>query len=357
MVRKQSNFSRQLANDAKMGAYYTDRQHCQRMGLLVEFPDEEVSVLEPCIGDGMALHELLSEKKGKTRVFAVELNKEVYQECIRDNPEVAFSLNADFLSGIRVSHKAFGFCFANPPYGVDENGIRLEQKFMEKLYLYLKPQAPVALVIPHYVLNQEKFLSSFISRFQPEMTFRFDDRVYQQFRQVAVFGIRRKTLSEQKQELQDYQEKIRNPEDIPYLPEREEEVEKKVMAVPASAESVREFISLNFNAEEAGKCLASSSLYEQMEKVFVPEYVAENLNRPVIPPKADILYLLAVCGGGQGLAGSVENADLHLQRGVARITETATIEESSERLLEKVRTSTQVQLVIIENNGNIRKLS
>lgn len=360
MVRKQSNFSRQKANDAKMGAYYTDGHHCRRIGMLVDFPDGEVSILEPCIGDGAALHEVLSGNSGKAKVFAVELNERVYQEHIRDNPEVEFSLNADFLSGIRASHKSFGFCFANPPYGVDENGIRLEQRFAEKLYLYLKPGAPIALVIPHYVLVQERFLASFFSRFVPEMEFRFDDNVFQLFQQVVIIGTRREALESKRQEMQSYRERILEPEMLPYLPREKTEVKKRVSAVPSSADSVKEFFSLEFHAKEAGKRLAVSSLYEKAGQAFVPKYEAGDLNQPVVPPKPDILYLLAVCGRGQGLVGSEENSDVHLQRGVAKIVESARIEGAegnSERMVEKVKTSTQVQLVIIENSGKITRLS
>lgn len=360
MVRKQSNFSRQKANDVKMGAYYTDKCHCRRIGMLVDFPEGEVSVLEPCAGDGAALHEVLSGNQGNTKVFAVELNEKSYQEHIRDNPEIAFSLNADFLSGVRVSHKSFGFCFANPPYGVDENEVRLEQRFTEKLYLYLKPRAPIVLVVPHYVAVQEKFLASFFSRFVPEMEFRFDDNVFKQFKQVVIIGTRREALGCLKQEMQDYRERILEPEALPYLPQSEAEVGKKVSAVLSPADSVKEFSTLEFHAEEAARHLADSSLYEKAGQAFVQKYETEILNQPVVPPKPDILYLLAVCGRGQGLVGSEEYSDVHLQRGVAKVVESARIEEAgenSERLLEKVRTSTQVQLVVIENDGKITRLS
>ena len=356
MVQKQSNFSRSLANDAKMGAYYTDREHCRRIGMLVEFPAEEVSVLEPCIGDGTALREVLSGKGDNVSIFAVELNGEVYQEHIKNNPKIAYSLNADFLTGIKASHKSFGFCFANPPYGEDEMGVRLEQKFVEKLYPYMKPQAPIALVVPHYTLVQEKFLSSFFARFEPIMTYRFDDDVFCRFKQVAVIGIRRKVLECSKESQCSYKEEIAEVSSLPYLPKEEKEAAQKVAAVASSQEGIEYFATLEFDAGAAAGKLDSSHLYRQLEKAFVPKYVVGNLNRPVIPLKTDLLYLLAVCGGGQGLVGSEEGRDLHLQRGVAKVVETGRLEGEG-KLVEKIKTSTRVELNIIENDGKITTLS
>ena len=54
-IKKQSSFSRSLANDAKLGAYYTDISMCRRISHLLRFPDGEVCCLEPSIGDGSAV--------------------------------------------------------------------------------------------------------------------------------------------------------------------------------------------------------------------------------------------------------------------------------------------------------------
>ena len=54
----QSSFSRTLYNDAKLGAYYTDAGHTERMGRMIRLLGE-TSVLEPCCGDASALAALL----------------------------------------------------------------------------------------------------------------------------------------------------------------------------------------------------------------------------------------------------------------------------------------------------------
>ena len=55
-VKKQSRFTRLKYNEAKMGAYYTDPQHCRYISRFLQFPEEdEVCCLEPSIGDGKAI--------------------------------------------------------------------------------------------------------------------------------------------------------------------------------------------------------------------------------------------------------------------------------------------------------------
>lgn len=53
-IFRQSSFSRTIINEAKMGAYYTDAEHCRRIGRLLDFPEEFIA-LEPSIGDGSAI--------------------------------------------------------------------------------------------------------------------------------------------------------------------------------------------------------------------------------------------------------------------------------------------------------------
>ena len=54
-VQKQNSFSRSMANDAKLGAYYTDKSVCAMIGRYLAFPEAHVNVLEPSVGDSSAL--------------------------------------------------------------------------------------------------------------------------------------------------------------------------------------------------------------------------------------------------------------------------------------------------------------
>lgn len=362
MIQKQNNFSRSLANDKKMGAYYTDLFMCKRISYLFDFPEDEVSVLEPSIGDASALQAVVG-KQDNVKVFGVELNTLTYEEQLKDNPFVDYCLNTDFLYGVKISHTSFGFCFANPPYGTNERGERLEQKFLEKLHPYMKSNAPIAYVIPYYVALDEKFLKCFMSRFQPWGIFRFDDAVYSQFKQVVLVGTKKNSIGVLRKNWQDFYEQYKEIENLPYLPNCAEEVERKLFAVPSEAEKIEYFTTLEFHRDEAAKYLNKSSLADRMKRYFVPAYHSGAIGQPPIPLKKDLLYMLAVSGGGQGMVGSEEKQDVHLQRGCAKVVTRSEIrgqkEEnaaSSSMAVEIETSCTEITLNIIQNDGTITLL-
>lgn len=153
-----------MAN-GKMGAYYTDTEHCRRIGNLLEFPEEFIA-LEPSIGDGSAIAATLEKAPVFPKVYGVELNRNTYEEVKKD--ERFYVIGADFLNGIKVSNKAFSYVFSNPPYGVDaDRRERYEKLFAEKIFNYMVPGGILAYVIPYPVFMDERFLKPFFSKFNP----------------------------------------------------------------------------------------------------------------------------------------------------------------------------------------------
>ena len=181
MVKRQSTFSRSLANEAKLGAYYTDLTQCACIRKLLQFSeDKPTCVLEPSIGDGQAC--LTVTRGANTVLFGVELNQETAQsttEALGDSLEKC--LCADFLSGVQISNKVFSFVFSNPPYGTNTEGDRLETLFLEKLYNYIRQQGVLVWVVPKYVLEDPTHQRCLLSRFSVEKLYRFQDSVYGQF--------------------------------------------------------------------------------------------------------------------------------------------------------------------------------
>jgi hypothetical protein len=335
-----------------MGAYYTDVDHCKRIGNLFAFPDEEVCVLEPSIGDAEAVLAVTGRRTNENiKIFGVELNPITCDE-LEEEKKVDFLLNADFLNGIRVSHNVFSFCFSNPPYGLaqDEHK-RLETLFVDKMAYYITAKGILALVIPYYVLTDDNFARTFFKWFQPLAEFRFDDEVYSQFKQIVVIGMKRNSIGYLRSNYDEYMQRIDNIEKLPYLPAANDEV-TRIRVLPSSEEKIEYFTTLAFDSSRAAEYLKTSPLYNVMkDKIFVPKYNATELGRPPVPLKKDLLYLCAISGGGQGLVGSEENKDLHLQRGVVK---TMTMEEASpdgDEVIEK--TYAKVYLNVIQNDGTI----
>ena len=349
---KQNNFSRSLANDVKLGAYYTDPAHCRRIGKLFDFP-EKFCVLEPSIGDGVAVKQVLSGTQGSC-LFGVEIAEKTVED-LKERSVCDYLLQADFLKGVKISNKAFSFCFSNPPYGEDADGKkRLEQEFVEKTFAYIATGGIYALVIPYYVLMEERFSKCFVARFSPLAVYRFDDAVYKQFKQVVVIGKRRGSLGFLRSAYDSWYESVSVLENLPYLPM--DDPENKIPVPESDEQEVEYFTTLAFDADKAAARLSGSSLYGMVEKFCMKPYLATEIGNPPVPLKKDLLYLCAVSGGGQGLVGDEENGDLHLQRGEARIVKEERIEEdkAKPRLVETSRT--KIVLNIIENDGTITSL-
>lgn len=69
------------------------------------------------------------------------------------------------------------------------------------------------------------------------------------------------------------------------------------------------------------------------------------------------MALLAACGIGSGLVGSVEDGNLHLQRGSVKVEKVSTIDEDGESAVEVERTFSVTRQIIIESNGSIRDIT
>ena len=360
-----STFSRSLANESKKGAYYTDTEMCRRIGRLLSFPQgEEVTVLEPSVGDGSAVRAVL-ENSGNcsTPLFCVELDNKAAKDLEdRLGPEDVL-VNSDFIRGVSITPSAFGYCFANPPYGTDEFlKRRYEQIFLEKIYTLLKKNAICTYVVPYYLFERDSaFVSSLMARFELLATYRFDDEVYKQFQQVSLVLRRRPKMyyGFGKKAYEQFIENLPKPEELPYLPEEPTE-EQKITVPVAKKEDIKLFTTAVFDSEKAGRNIVGDPLDRILgERVFSPEYKANELTRPPLPPKKDILYLCAIAGAGQGLCGNAQEGDLHLQRGVVKTVTDRTIRESENgKGAECVETTrAAITMTVVEADGTIRHLS
>ncbi len=115
-IRHESRFSRGLANHAKLGAYYTDVEHCMAMRKFLNFPqEEEVLCLEPSIGDGMAIKAATGKKTDDNiHIFGVDLSQEAVEKVSQD-PLIDNVLRGDFTKDVNISQKVFSFIFQIHP--------------------------------------------------------------------------------------------------------------------------------------------------------------------------------------------------------------------------------------------------
>ena len=144
-------------------------------------------------------------------------------------------------------------------------------------------------------------------------------------------------------------------ENIPYIPKDPD----TRMEVPVSLESEIELFTTK-EFDEAILLHNTSALVPVLKKALqTNEYQSVGLGKPIVQLKKDLLYLSAIAGGGQGLAGNEDRGDLHLQRGQAKPVQVETPEINDDGDIHSVLVTTrnQITLHVIDNFGTIRELA
>ena len=210
------------------------------------------------------------------------------------------------------------------------------------------------LVIPEYVLRDESFQKAFMARFVPMGAWKFDDEVYEQFKQICIIGVRRPALGYLAGDYEKWTEELKK--ELPYLPH--EPVDNPMHVRPSKDGNVEYFTTLEFDAAGALDRLAGSPLLSASigNKLYEGSYMATELGHPIVPLSPDLCYLVSSVGGGQGYAGSSEEGTLHLQRGKAEVVKTSEIEYHDDGCVEKETSSTHITLKVIEADGTIHNI-
>lgn len=354
-----SRFSRTVINESKMGAYYTDLNHCSDLSELFLFP-EEACCLEPSIGDGAAIKAVTKKYQNpNAKLFGVELDDTVAKKT-RADETITACLSADFINGVRIKNNAFSFVFANPPYMADnlDEGKRLERAFLEKVNYYLIKGGVLVWVIPFSVYTEENYFRFLNSRYDVKYVWKFREEEFAKWKQCVIVATKRnipKTFL--KDDLLELRKATLDNTEV--LPSREELSTYEKLVVPGTKEAdVTLFAETVFDAESAYELLQNrrpQAVTEGIGKsLSIEPYSVNSIGRPPIPLKKDFLYLLATSGAGQGLTGSVETGDLHLQRGVAEVIEEGEVVGTADGgKIANVTTRTQITMTVVQNDGTI----
>lgn len=358
-------FNRKVTSMAKMQAYYTNKEICRIIGNnYLLFPEkDEVCCLEPCIGDAEAVCAITSKKSGDNKkLFGVEINNNTYRELLNNEKiEIEALLNADFLNGVKIKNKAFSFCFCNPPY--DEHDTddsikaeRMEILFLDKISNYIMPDGILVFVIPYSVYIKEKQLRSIFKNYEVLGLYKMPEAEFAKYKQIICFLKRKKTLGYLKKDLDIYLEEL-SLDKIPVISADFDG--KKIVVPPSLSKNVNLFAQKDFRAEEVWNYIINGEppIYKRMENYLTEEqYSNDKYFHPPIQPKNDSLFLMAMTGVGEGVAG-IEGIDMHIMRGVAKIVEDTRYEEDEKGdTIEIVTSRTAVSMNIFEENGDFHCL-
>lgn len=362
-IEKSSSFSRTIANESKMGAYYTDLSHCQSIRTMLDFDvDAHFNALDPSIGNGVALLSVTSGVEDIS-LFGVELNDEVADNLKQDG-RIGHVVKADFTNGVTITKSAFSLIFSNPPY-MEVDGRRMEDIFLEKCISLLKIGGCIVWVVPHRVLSSERHYRMLLRNFEQVALYKFREKEYEKWHQIVFVGVKTPQRMLMVDEFKEKFSQIQSVEAIPELPTSFDEPVVKIL--PVKDEDVAVFAPRIFDPTGAYQKL-SQGMPDEIGKVFSryasPQtYKANQLGSPPMPLKKDHMYLLSVSGYGQGYAGSEECGTLHLQRGTAQVVSHLSVkggdslEDDDNGKVTLIETSTtEISLTVIESNGNITEL-
>ena len=155
-------------------------------------------ILDPCCGDGRALHFLASHLKGIP--YGIELDLERGKAAAERIGKGNVLIGDAFTASLSYS---FTLLYLNPPYDWvkkvnpegEEISTRLEYLFVREFTPRLFPGGLLVLVVPHYsFLHLKGELAKYIARqYEDVEVFRLPDEVEEKlkFKQVVLFGKRR----------------------------------------------------------------------------------------------------------------------------------------------------------------------
>jgi hypothetical protein len=329
----------------KMGYYPLPENEGIKLRSLLTF-SEPASVIDPCVGQGTALHLVTSETP--VRRYGVELDAE--------RARIASSKGIETIQGNAfdtiAKPESFSLLYLNPPYDSEIGSVannRMERLFLEHTYRWLAIDGVLLLVIPFERLHDcAGVLSSHFARLN---VLRMTDEESVQYRQIAVLGVRRNvrgvTVEENKRLLQS----ISPYGSFQALPELQPEV-CVAYPVPPSDEAALSYRGLPYDLLE--DLLPQSGAWKQVMLFLMPhEDVATG--RPITPLHGGHVGLLCTAGLLNGVFGQGDGRHIARWRSVKHVTTFVEEDEDTQIVHHRERWTNELRLVYAD--GRTLKLT
>jgi SAM-dependent methyltransferase len=282
-----------LAGQSKSGFYPTPPPVAHSIArALTRATIGPIRVFDPCCGTGEAAI-LATETLGDPlERYGIELN---HTRAAAAATRLTRVLRADIRSS-RVTNAAFGLLYLNPPYDfsvrqLDESAERLELHFLQASLRYLQPRGVLVYLIPERRLESRiaKILAYHLDQIQ---VFRFPKELYEPFKQIVLFGIRKTTPSRDDavhHHLQLIGQRLAPPPDLP-------DALTPAYPVPSVASAgPMLFQNLDVDAEDLVKEIEAHGLYPKLLEELHPAIATTRL-RPLMPLRRGHLALVLASG-------------------------------------------------------------
>ena len=329
----------------KLGFFPLPLAEAERLRNCLTFTSE-FSALDPCVGDGVAFTRLLQATCARS--YGIEIDANRAEQARNLGIE---TLQADALE-VRCPTDALSLLYLNPPYDFETgqtNNQRLELVFLDHTYRWLKPGGVLVLVIPQPQLRPCARLLS--EHFTDLSVYRLTDPASVQYKQVAVFGVRRK----RHQHLRDSAllESVRWLEMLAIKADLETLGDSPAVhyEVPASGPVV--FTNVGIPLDEVEDLLPESAAYRQASRVLLPKQ-RDVRGRPLTPLHGGHVGLLCTAGMLNGVFGEGEDRHIAHWRSVKFTDHWEDEEEDGTKILhDRERFSHELTLVFASGKTQI----
>ena len=336
-----------LAGRIKMGYYPTPLNVVDRIKSFISVPEnQKINAFDPCCGEGLALKHL--SEGWNCQTYGIELDEHRAGEAKETlNHVLKYSYTQT-----RITNSCFSVLFLNPPYDDEtfSNGMVTSSERKEKLFLkdtikYLKPGGLLVYIIPQTRLD--KAIAKILSyRFENINVYRFHGKEYDAFKQIVVFGVKKKT-PELDNETYSLLVRIRDARllELPFI-------EQATYRLP-DAGKVNLFRSTVIDLQELAREAKTSPLWRNFREMTRVD--ASNNDRPPLPLHQGHIALMLANGCLDGVVG--DGADRHVVKGKVQKVVIRHEEQSQGTTEIRELDQYQVSIKVLTMDGEIRALA
>jgi len=180
--------------------------------------DTQVSFMDPCAGDGEAIHALMKSlsKGASSRLYACEMESTRYEVLRSTGGMIKHALHSD---AFRITYKrgtGISLLYLNPPYDTDKVHGRLENKFLVRFTGALADQGILLFVVPFYALKASA--TELATHYHNLHCFKFPDQDFDAFKQVVLFAQRVEARMQPDPKIVSQVERFATGKGLPELP-------------------------------------------------------------------------------------------------------------------------------------------
>jgi hypothetical protein len=328
------------AGRERLGFYPLPLAEAERIRNFLGFSDQDCSALDPCIGDGAAFARITC--RTKVLRYGIELDSFRADQARPLTDEVCQGNCFD----VQCPVESFSLIYLNPPYDfelAEHSSRRMEQLFLEHTLRWLKPGAPLVLVIPGTRLADCGGLLA--THFREIRVYRLTEPDCIRYKQVVVLGVRRTrhererlTDSQIQRSKQWFLGASRNFENLPLLPSHPDHQ----YFVPAGA-PVR-MVYRGLPLDQIEDLLPKSPAYRMAAPILFARDAAV-VGKPLTPLHGGHVGLLCTAGMLNGVFGQGENRHIAHWQSVKVVDRTEEEEDGATVIREKERFSNELTLV------------